>query len=146
MEPQYVAGQSSSAICFAASRSQAIGFMARRLQRNPLSGMVIHRSNQVTYTSRGADTGDVPTDLPHNCDRRLRCPRASNCWPFSALHSQRPLARAKHRLKSSLWLTPRRSPSSQHIQASTSKLVWGQASAPVPTRPVAPRTGGASWL
>ena len=133
MEPQYVAHQSSSNRLFEASESQ-------RLAKEPCGYLFTTGSRslrntytQVTYTSKGTGRRDSLVDLVSNIDRRLRCPRASNCWPYSVLHSQHPLAHAKHRLKSSLWLIPRRSPLSQHTQASTSKTCRGQASTPVPT-------------
>lgn len=144
MEPQYVAGQSSSAIAFEASESHPVllapcGYLFTRVSRN-----LCRRFPQRTYTSRGTGLRDCPADLNRNCDRRLRCPRASNCWPYWALHSQHPHAHAKHRLKSSSWLTPRRSPSSRHTQASTSNLPAGQAFAPAPTPNAVSFTGGAS--
>jgi hypothetical protein len=47
-------------------------------------------------------------------------------------------------LKSSLWLIPRRSPSSQHTQVSTSNLSTGQAFAPALTLNAGYLAGGAT--
>jgi hypothetical protein len=145
MEPQYVAHQSSSNRLFEASESQ-------RLAKEPCgylfttgSRSLRNMNTQVTYPSKGTGRRDSLVDLVRNIDRRLRCPRASNCWPYSVLHSQHPLAHAKHRLKSSLWLIPRRSLSSQHTQVSTSNLSTGQAFAPASTPTLTHPTGGASW-
>ena len=148
MEPQYVAHQSSSNRLFEASESQ-------RLAKEPCGYLFTTGSRslrntytQVTYTSKGTGRRDSLVDLVSNIDRRLRCPRASNCWPYSVLHSQHPLAHAKHRLKSSLWLIPRRSPMSQHTQASTSNLSLEQALAPAPSHSLTKVThqiGGATW-
>lgn len=145
MIPQYVATQSSCTDLFEASTSQskamgACGYLFARCSSN-----LALRFTQVTYTSRGTGPRDIPVGLFHNNDRRLRCPRASNCWQYLALHSLRPLAHVAHRLKSSLWLIPRRSPSSQHTQVSTSNLAARQAFAPASTLTLTHLTGGASW-
>ena len=148
MEPQYVAGHSSSTKVIEASESHraempACGYLFAAGSRK-LTG----RFTQVAYTSRGTGWRDSPVDLTRNCDRRLRCPRASNWLPYSVLHSQHPLAHVKHRLKSSLWLIPRRSPLSQHTQVSTSNLPLEQAFAPAPSyalRKTSHQIGGASW-
>ena len=145
MEPQYVAGRSSSTRAIEASESQRAMIPACGYLFASRSPKLSSRFTHVTYTSKGTGFRDFPANLPYNCDRRLRCPRASNCWPYSALHSQLPHVRVKHRLKSSLWLTPRRSPSSQHTQVSTSNLPLGQAFAPAPTRPCIRSGGAVSW-
>ncbi len=148
MEPQYVAHRSSSTLGNDALESQnqsiaACGYLFATGWRS-----LADRCTQVTYTSKGTGRRDSIVDLVRKFDRRLRCPRASNCWQYSVLHSQRPLAHAKHRLKSSLWLIPRRSPLSQHTQASTSNLPLEQAFTPAPSlSPIIAthQIGGASW-
>lgn len=144
MQAQHVAEQSSSTLRFEASRSQPDRLHGCGYLSGPDSPIVHARITQVNLTSRGLISRHCGAGSEHICDRRLRCPRASNCLPYSELLSQHPHAREKHRLKSLSWLTPRRSLSSRHIQASTSKLVWGQASAPVPTPPTT-RSRRASW-
>ena len=145
MKPQNVARQSSSDRGFEASSSQ-------RGPEHPCgylfatgSHSLSDRFTQVTYTSKGTGVRDFPVDLVRTSDRRQICLRASNWLPYSALYSQRPLAHVKHRLKSSLWLIPRRSLSSQHTQVSTSNLSTGQAFAPASTPTLTHPTGGASW-
>ena len=148
MEPQYVARRSSSALRNDALESQnqsiaACGYLFATGCRS-----LANRSTQVAYISKGTGRWDYLVYLVCKFDRRLRCPRASSCWQCSVLHSQRPLAHAKHRLKSSLWLIPRRSPLSQHTQASTSNLPLEQAFAPAPSHTPIIAThqiGGASW-
>ncbi len=148
MKPQYVARQSSSNGAFEAFVTQHVakkgcGYLFARPSRK-----FTCRFTQVAYTSRGTGLRDTPVDLNRKIDRRLRCPRASNCWLYSALHSLRPLAHVKHRLKSSLWLIPRRSPWSQYTQVSTSNLSARQAFAPALSlsngQPVR-HFGGATW-
>ena len=149
MEPQYVAGHSSSNQGNEASESQHAVMPACGYLFSPDWRKLQSRFTQVAYTSRGTGFRDSPVDLTRNCDRRLRCPRASNCSPYSVLRSQHPLARVKHRLKSSLWLIPRRSPLSQYTQVSTSNLPTGQASAPASSfskSSIVRQIGGASWL
>jgi hypothetical protein len=148
MKPQYVARQSSSDRGFEASSSQ-------RGPEHPCgylfatgSHSLSDRFTQVTYTSKGTGVRDFSVDLVRTSDRRQICLRASNWLPYSALYSQRPLAHVKHRLKSSLWLIPRRSPLSQHTQASTSNLSLEQSLAPAPSHSLTKVThqiGGATW-
>jgi len=149
MEPQYVAGRSSSNTTIEASESQRTVKGPCGYLFAPRSRSLQSRFTQVTYTSNGTGRRDSLGDLVRKIDRRLRCPRASNCWPYSVLHSQQPLVRVKHhRLKSSLWLIPRRFLSSQHTQVSTSNLPLGQAFAPAPSLSLAKAThhiGGATW-
>lgn len=144
MKPQYVAQRSSSERGVEALASQRAGLDACGYLFATRSRIFGDRFTQVTYTSRGTGLRDCLAKLSSNCDRRLICPRASNCWQCSALYSQRPHVRAKHRLKSSLWLTPRRSRWSQFTQVSTSNLSAGQAFAPASTLPTT-CSGGASW-
>lgn len=145
MIPQHVAGQSSPSLGFEASESQVQAIASCGYLFATACRRLASRFPQRTYTSRGTGLRDCLARLNRNCDRRLICPRASNCWPYLALRSQRPRVRAKHRLKSSSWLTLRRFLSSQHTQVSTSNLSAEQAFAPAPTR-LATRIGGASWL
>lgn len=152
MEPQYVARLSSSKWAFEASESHsaALGRCAYLFQQC-LRKMAL-MSTQVGLTSSGTGLQDFLASPVRKKDRRLRCLRASNCWQFSALHSQRPRVHAKHRLKSLLWLIPRQSLLSRHIQVSTSNLLLEQAFSPAPT-PLAAKlskrlvhpTGGATW-
>jgi hypothetical protein len=152
MKPQYVARQSSSKDPFEAFVTQhvakaACGYLfATRWRR------FRNRFTHVAYTSRGAGLRDIPVGLNRKFDRRLRCPRASNWLQFSVLHSQRPLAHVKHRLKSSLLLTQHRSLSSHHTQASTSNLLARQAFAPASSlnlfaeyASITHHIGGATW-
>ena len=145
MKPQYVAGQSSPKRAFEASESQR-GCMAPcgYLFEDSCTNMA-NRFTQWTYTSRGTGLQGSPVDLNRNCDRRLLCPKASNCLQYSALPSQRPHVHVKHRLKSSSWLIPRQSPLSRHTQVSTSNLPTGQAFAPASTQVTMHQTGGATW-
>lgn len=145
MKPQYVASQSSCIEPFEASESQPPHLLACGYLFHPRSRKVSSRFPQWTYTSRGTGLQGCLADLNRNCDRRLLCPKASNCSPFLASRSQHPLAHVKHRLKSLSWLIPRRSLSSQHTQVSTSNLLAGQAFAPASSQQRSHRTGGASW-
>jgi hypothetical protein len=144
MQPQYVAPRSSCMGGFEAFPSQSrwvspCGYLSKRV-----SHKLRVRFTQWTYTSRVPGVQNSSAHLDYNCDRRLRCPRASNCWPYWALHSQHPHAHAKHQLKSLSWLTPRRSQSSRFTQVSTSNLLAGQAATPVLTPP-ADISGVRSW-
>ena len=148
MEPQYVARHSSSNKQIEASASQRASKPACGYLFAQNSHKLTSRFTQVAYTSRGTGFRDSPVELTRNCDRRLRCPRASNWLPYSVLHSQHPHVHAKHRLKSSLLLIQHRSPLSQHTQVSTSSLPLGQAFAPAPSyalRKTSHQIGGASW-
>lgn len=87
---------------------------------------------------------------PLNSDRRLRCPRASQCWPLSAL--SQPFRHAHPSSKKNMsWSHPSPSRLSPCTQASTSKTCWGQASAPVSipsaaiNAGVSPRISPAVW-
>lgn len=87
---------------------------------------------------------------PLNSDRRLRCPRASQCWPHSAL--SQPFRHAHPSSKKNMsWSHPSPSRLSPCTQASTSNACRGQAFAPVsnPSAPcnagVAPRIALAVW-
>ena len=152
MKPQYVARLCSSIYLSEASESQRSALTSCGYLFASCSRTLASRFTQVAYTSKGTGLRDSLAKLNRICDRRLLCLRASNCLQYSALHSQRLLARVKHRLKSSLWLIPRRSLSSQHTQVSTSNLLAKQAFAPASTHPIlkhvliafAPSFGGAS--
>lgn len=145
MKPQYVAQRSSSNWAFEASESQRARLAPCGYLFRPRSHKVSGRFTQWTYTSRGTGLQGSPVDLNRNCDRRLLCPKASNCLPYSALFSQRPLAHVKHRLKSLSLLTQRRSQLSRHTQVSTSNLPTRQAFAPASIQCSAHQIGGASW-
>ncbi len=145
MEPQYVAQRSSSNGVIEASESQRADLRACAYLFETRSHRVGGRFTQWTYTSRGTGLQGSPVDLKRNCDRRLTCPKASNCLPYSALPSQRPLAHVKHRLKSLSLLTQRQSLLSRHTQVSTSNLAAGQAFAPASTQDLSHQFGGASW-
>ncbi len=145
MKPQYVARQSSSNQPFEASESHHLQLAACGYLFGTRSHKLTPRFTQWTYTSRGTGLQGSPVDLNRNCDRRLLCPKASNCLPYSALRSQRPHAQKKHRLKSSSWLIPRQSPLSRHTQVSTSNLPSRQAFAPALTQASLHQIGGASW-
>ncbi len=145
MKPQYFARQSSSDRGIEAAESQ-------RGSKHPCgylfatgSHSLVNSITQVTYTSKGTGVRDFPVDLVRKSDRKQICLRQSNWLPYSVLHSQHPLAQKKHRLKSSLWLIPRRSQWSQYTQVSTSNLATRQAFAPASTPIQTHLTGGASW-
>ena len=145
MEPQYVAHQSSSNRLFEASESQrqrlaSFGYLFACVSRT-----LAPRFTQVAHTSKGTGLRDCLAKLNRICDRRLICPRASNCLQYSELFWQLPRARVKHRLKSLSWLILRLSPWSQYTQVSTSNLLARQAFAPASTLPTT-CSGGASWL
>jgi len=133
MKPQYVAGHSSSEWTIEASESQTSVIGGRAYLFCSVWPKLAIRFTHVGYTSRRTELRDTLVSLVRNSDRRLRCLRASNCWQYLALRSQRLLAHVKHRLKSLLWLIPRQSQLSRHIQVSTSNLHLGQAFAPAPT-------------
>ncbi len=149
MTPQHLAEHSSSAPMIAATRSQPVSSEVCGYLFAGTSPILTYRYTQGMPTSRGSGGGVKNRTPIHKCDRRLRCQRASNWLPPSAsphlqLHA---VVARRHRLrwKNSSWLNPRRFPSSQYTQASTSKLVWGQALAPVPTRAQIVSAGDVSW-
>lgn len=108
-----------------------------RLKSSPYAisrncGNVWARNTQVSLTSKPGSHWHEAVSDPSNSDRRLRCQRASQCWPHSAL--SQPFRHAHQSSKKNmLWLHPSPSRLSQYTQASTSKTCRGRAYAPVPT-------------
>lgn len=91
---------------------------------------VSSRNTQVSLTSKSGSHRHEAVSDPSNSYRRLRCQRASKCWPHSALSQSFRHAHQSSK-KNMLWLHPSQSRLSQYTQASTSKTCRGQASAPV---------------
>lgn len=132
MRPQHLADQPSRP-----QATEALESHIRRLESSPYAmrlncGNVLSRNTRVSLTSKPGSIWHEAVPGPSNSDRRPRCPRASQCWPHSALSQPFRLAHQSSR-KNMLWLHPSQSRLSQYTQASTSKTCRGQASTPVPT-------------
>jgi hypothetical protein len=132
MQPQHLAPRP-----LANGTTAALSSHFRRLKCDPYAtqfnyGNIAPRNTQVSLTSNPGSYWHEAVPDPSNSDRRLRCPRASQCWPHSAL--SQPLRHAhQSSRKNMLWLHPSQSRLSQYTQASTSKTCRGQAHAPVLT-------------
>jgi hypothetical protein len=134
MQPQYLAWRPADT-----GRTATLATHFRRLKRGPYAtrsnySNIAARNTQVSLTSNAGSYWHEAVPAPLCNHRRLRCPRASHCWPHSALSQlfqHAPLSR-----KNMLLSHPSPSRLSQYTQASTSKTCRGQAAASVPTPPV----------
>jgi len=130
MYPQHLAARHSIQAGFEALASQAcaLGFSKYLFHRLSLTLSTGYRS--VSGTSF---EGQVARKCVKNKvrNRRLRCPRASNCWQPSALLLSLQPVRVSSRSKS-LWLSIRNPfRPNPRILVNTSKQFRGQAYAPV---------------
>lgn len=134
MHPQHLAAQPQSATATAALESHF-----RRLGSSPYAmamncSKVTARNTDVSLTSNPGSSWHEAVSDPLNSDRRLRCQRASNYWPHSALSQPFQLAPQSSR-KNTSWLHPSPSRLSPYTQVSTSNTFRGQARAPASTSP-----------
>ena len=140
MHPQYVAPRSSSKSCSVADASQARTSGSLSYLFHTDSCSFPQGYTQVTYPQKAGDgRRDAGRSRVKNRDRRLLCPRASRafsqypCWPSW----QHAVAQTTQVTSKNLWsLTQFQSQSSRHLPVSTTKVVQGQAFAPVPPRAV----------
>ena len=133
MQPQYLAQPSART-----GRTAALATHFRRLKRAPYAmrgncGNIAPRNTQVSLTTKAGFYWHEAVPDPLCNHRRLRCQRASQCWPHSALSQLFQHARPSR--KNMLLSHPSPSRLSQYTQASTSKACRGQATASVPTPP-----------
>lgn len=138
MQAQYVAIQRSPFGQNDARTPQTARFKGGRYQMNTFSRMFRTRNTQVSLTSEPGFARHEAVPGPFETNRRHRCQRASNSWQQSVSSPLLALVQAGRPTRNTWWLSQSPSQSSQHTQASTSKLAPEQAraTAPVSTRTV----------
>lgn len=132
MQPQHLAP------CFSCERNnEALPSQTRRLV---LAGYVFAlncskvapRHTQVSLTSETGRARQFNDARPLIIHRRHRCQRASNFWQPLVSSPWFPHAHPARPKKNTLWFSQSPSRLSPYTPASTSKLAWGRAFAPVP--------------
>lgn len=130
MQPQYVELLRMYAGCSEALASQNCRSEIDTYQFGLGSPNVHSRNTPVSLTLETGRTRHIAVWRPIVSNRRLRCPRASNSWQYSAWLPLFPPAQAGRQKKNTLLPSPSRL--SPYIQANTSNRLSGQARAPVP--------------
>ena len=133
MHPQHIARRHITTVPTAALGTHVSGLKRAPYPRRLNCGNVNLRNTRVSLTSHLGSFWHEAVPTPSTNVRRLRCPRASQCWPHSAL--SQPFRPAHLSKKNMLWLHPSLSRLSQYTQVSTSKTCRGQAHLPAPTQP-----------